>query len=270
MSFPSWSAIPSRRHPQIKKRKSPAGKIAPFLIAASYSISTPEHLPAQTTAAPTPPAPLHQAFPLSWINQAGIDYVLNAVPPPPVAGSDEDKADLQAVLKAQADRTPIDIEEARADRKFRIELLTRSLSPDFTARNYPVTFALLGRVLQDESFLTSNLKARYKRNRPYQDHPEVKNLFVIEHDGFSGEIASASRILVLVLAELLKDHIDDLLKRDEVLAQSGVKAGVIYPSDLIAGRAVAQALIFVLQGQPGFEAEMNRARVEINSKASTK
>jgi acid phosphatase (class A) len=234
-----------------------------LLIAASYGVLALEQLPADPASAPatSPSAPQHAS--LSWLSESAKTYVLEAVPPPPAFGSDKDKADLQAVLKAQAMRTPDEIKEAVADQKFTIGLLAGVISPDFTPENYPVTFDFLNRVREDESFLTSTLKKRYKRHRPYQDHPEVKNLFTVEQASYPSGHAAGSRMLVLVLAELFHDKSAALLNRDNLVSQSRVNAGVHYPSDIIAGRALAHALIFVLQGNAAFERDMANAQAEI-------
>jgi acid phosphatase (class A) len=214
----------------------------------------------------TPAAPVE---PLSWIGPAGKAYVLQSVQPPPAPGSDRGNADLQAVLKAQAERTAGDTKEALADQKFTIGLYASVLSPDFTPENYPVTFDFLNRVRADESFFTSTLQARYKRHRPYEDHPEVKNLFVDEQaSDYPGRFAADSRMIMLVLAELFPEKAPALLNRELVITQSGVNAGVLYPSDVFAGKALAHALMYVLQDNPGFDNDMAKARAEIQEKAA--
>ncbi len=232
-------------------------KSFPLLFAAACSASALNPLSAQADSAPMPSAPLQKLLSLKGMTPAGIDYILNAVPPPPAPGSDEEKADFQAVLKAQAAR-----------RAFRIELLTNVLGPDFTLRNYPLTFALLGQVQEETRLLNDKVKARYQRHRPYQDHPEIKNLFAADSFGYPSEFAADSRMLVLVLSELFPFKAGDLLHRDLVLAPNDVPAGVAYPSNIIAGRALAHAFLFVIQDNPDFKHDLARAQAEIAEKTS--
>ena len=237
-----------------------------LLIAASYGVSALEQLSADPASSAPPSQSAPQQASLSWLSERGVVYVLQAVPPPPAIGSDKDKADLQAVLKAQATRTPDEIKEALVDQKFKIGLMAGIISPDFIPENYPITFDFLNRVREDASFLNSTLKERYKRHRPYQDHPEVKNLFPVEQYSYPSGHASGSRMLMLVLVVLFPDKSTALLDRDNLIAQSRVNAGVHYPSDIIAGRALAHALIFVLQDNPAFEADLAKAQAEIAGK----
>ena len=237
---------------------------AVLLLLVVTSGSPFERLIADTENSPN--TPRQRPPPLSWIGPSGIVYVLKAVPTEPGRGSEKEKTELQVVLKAQAARTPQEIEEAKKDQKFKIELLAGAVSPDFTDKNYPITFSFLNRVLDDDIFLYSTLQGLYKRHRPYQDHPGIKNLFADGTFGYPSGVATDSRMLVLVLAELFPNKGIALLSRDEVIAQSGVKAGAQYPSDIIAGRALATALIFVLQDNPGFIADMNKAKAEIEAR----
>jgi hypothetical protein len=113
----------------------------------------------------------------NWLNEDDKKNLLQSIPPAPTLGSALDQQDVQGVLKLQATRTPQDIAEALSDKNFRLEIVARPLGPSFTKTDYPVTFALLDRVNEDEYLLNSTLKKEYKRLRPFQSHPEVKALF---------------------------------------------------------------------------------------------
>jgi acid phosphatase (class A) len=241
---------PYNPHPptRFEMTRNSFSKSFPLLFAAACSASALNPLSAQADSAPMPSAPLQKLLSLQWTTQAGMDYILNAVPPPPAPGSDEEKADFQAVLKAQAARRAGDTNEIQAGLK--IGLLTTVLSPDFIPRNYPLTFAFLGQVQEETRLLNDKVKARYQRHRPYQDHP------------------ADSRMLVLVLSELFPFKAGDLLHRDLVLAPNDVQAGVAYPSDIIAGRALAHAFLFVIQDNPDFKHDLARAQAEIAEKTS--
>ena len=73
-------------------------------------------------------------------------------------------------------------------------------------------------------------------------------------------------MVIQLLSELFTDKAVPLLLRDVAIAQSRVNAGVNYPSDIVGGRALAVALIFVLQDNPLFEKDLARAKAEIAAK----
>lgn len=234
--------------------------LLPALSVATFAL---EQTSAQavSTAATSPP-PQHAA----WVGDRGTAYLLQAVQPPPAGGSDQDIADIQAVLKAQATRTAAEIKEAKADQKFTIGLLGSIIGSDFTAENYPITFNFLNRVQAEESYLNLLAQNKCQRHRPYQDHLEIINLFTVGRYSYPGAQAADSRILTLVLAQLFFDKTTDLLNRDNVITQSGVNAGINYPSDVVGGRALAHSLMFIIQDNPAFLHDMGQAKAEIAAK----
>jgi acid phosphatase (class A) len=252
--------------PPLEFRRRIASGVARACVAISFLGSAPLLADPSNTAANVPPT---QATSLSWIGPNGKAYVLQAISPPPAPSSDQEKSDLQAVLKAQSERTAADVQEAMADQNFTIALFGDVLGPDFTPQNYPVTFDFLNHVLMDENFLNAQLQKRYKRRPPYADHPEVKNLFAATGaSSYPSQFAAQARIIMLVLAELFPEKASAIVTRELVLTQSGVNAGVSYPSDVNAGKAQAHALIYVLQDNPGFDKDMAGAKAEILSKAT--
>jgi len=85
------------------------------------------------------------------------------------------------------------------------------------------------------------LKEKIRRNRPYQDFPYVKKLKEIEPSDFSfpsGHAFGAYHIAHHLSKEYphLSQPLLDLAKR---IAESRVRAGVHYPSDIEAGRLLA-------------------------------
>lgn len=241
-------------------------RLACCAIAFNCFIAAPRDFAAETPPVSASTALPHKAIGWHWLRETDKEVLLKVVPPMPLPGSDQDKADFQGVLKAQAARTPQDVEEAKADEKFTIELVTRVVGLDFTQAHYPITFDFLHRVREDENFLTSTLKERCKRHRPYQDHPEVKNLFAAKQYSYPSGHAAGSRILMLVLVRLFPDKASALLNRANAIAQSRVNAGVHYPSDIIAGNALAHDLEYALQDNPAFLNDLDKAKAEIAGK----
>jgi len=247
--------------------KQPASKAVLLLIAANYALFTMLQLPADSASAPASSQSKEQNGSLRWVSEQGTAYLLQAVPPPPTLSSDKEKADLAAVLQAQAARTAAEMEEAKADQTFAIELMAKVIGPDFTAKNYPVTFDLLNRLQTEMQALSSMLQAKYQRHRPYQDHPEVKNLYTVDQPGYPGLQAAESRMTTLILSQLFAENTTSLLDRDQTIAQSSVDAGANYPSDIIGGRALAHSLLFVLQSNPIFMSDLAKAKAEVIKKS---
>lgn len=115
-------------------------------------------------------------------------------------------------------------------------LKIRGFSPDIN---------MLRRLWKDEKEsgleYIKKLKEKIRRNRPYQDFPDIKKLKGIEPSDFSfpsGHAFGAYYIAHNLSKEYphLSQPILDLAKR---IAESRVRAGVHYPSDIEAGRLLA-------------------------------
>ena len=242
---------------------------APVLMAAAWcgSVRGQDAGQAAPSNSPaTPPAQPSASTKLNWMDQRGVDYILSSVPPPPAPGSRDEAEDLAAVLKAQHERTATDIAKARVDEHFGLATLAGVIGPDFTQKNYPVSYALLDRILQDQGFLNSTLQARFHRQPPYAQHPEIKNLFSVSGFSYPSAPVSESRILSVTLMELFRPKTGELANRDLELGQNLLNAGVIYPTDIIGGRQLAQSLLFVIHDTPEFQRDITRAKIEIAGK----
>ncbi len=239
--------------------------MAPLLLAANCGLSPQAHAQLSTNGAPVSVPETSSFQPQPWMGPAGFRYILDAVAPPPEPGSADEKSDLDQLLQAQAARTPADIKEAMADEHFSLKLLAEAVGPDCTPKKFPVAFALLEKVLREEEFFNGVLKAKYKRARPYADHPEIKNLYSAATPSYPSDRASASRLSTLLLMELFPAKSGAVLDRDLVLGQSGVNAGVDYPSDVIQGRNLAHAILYVIHDTPSFQQELMRAKRETGS-----
>lgn len=200
----------------------------------------------------------------SWLTENDKTRLLNSIPPKPALGSELDNKDLATVLKFQAARTPQDIAEAFNDKKFRLEFVSAGvLSPNFTAENFPKSFALLIHVNQDESLLNSTLKKQNQRLRPFQSHPEVHALFSVDQYSYPSGHASGSTVLAAILGELFPDKKEALLARAEAVCRSRVIAGVHYPSDIEEGKKLGRALVDALLANPDFQKDLAAARSEL-------
>ena len=73
--------------------------------------------------------------------------------------------------------------------------------------------------------------------------------------------------LALVLAELLPQHQDIILKRGFEFGQSRIIAGYHFQSDVDAGRLTASAVVARLHADDEFKALMKAAKHEFNKKS---
>jgi acid phosphatase (class A) len=189
------------------------------------------------------------------------------LPAPPAAGSSAALAELDAVLRAQAARTP-----EQAARCVQIEHETiwlfgsEVVGPWFNAANLPKTAAFFAAVREDFVPLNRTAKALYPRQRPPFADPRVKPCVEFADTGaYPSGHGIQSSLWAGLLAEILPDHAADFANRAGETRRYKLLSGVHYPSDITAGQAVGEALARELLKNPAVQKTIAELRAEASA-----
>lgn len=189
--------------------------------------------------------------------------VAKILPEPPAPGSLAAVADLEAVLQAQAWRTPE--QEAWAkfvdqDNPFKHASV---LGAWFTKDNLPVTAAFINEVTEDVNAVGALTKALHARPRPSQVDARVKPVIALPTTAsYPSGHSTRAYAWAAVLAEIFPEQRSELMARAERAAWGRVLAGVHYPSDTIGGRLLAEAVVAKLRTREAFRAAVEKCRAE--------
>lgn len=189
--------------------------------------------------------------------------VAKVLPAPPAPGSLAAEADLEAVLQAQAWRTPE--QEAWAkfidqDNPFKHASV---LGTWFTKENLPVTAAFINDVTEDVNAVGALTKALHARPRPSQVDARVKPVIAVPTTAsYPSGHCTRAYAWAAVLAEIFPDKRAELMARAERAAWGRVLAGVHFPSDTIGGRLMAEAVVAKLKQREAFRAAVEKCRAE--------
>ena len=204
------------------------------------------------------------AAPASLLTPPQVGALVGTVPPPPAPNSDEDRADLAAVLGAQKARTPDTEAECKRDEHFTEHLFQTIYGNDRTRENSPRFYELMRAVLEATAEVNGAAKEKFRRKRPYQGHPEVvRELFSVHGYSYPSGHSMASFTLAMVLADLFPEQTKALLDRAGQIAQSRVEAGVHYPSDIKEGEVLGKATAAAILSQPAFQVNLAEVRAEL-------
>jgi acid phosphatase (class A) len=218
-------------------------------------------------AGPAAQAPVAPAA--SWTNDAA-DSWLWSVPPPPVAGSLEDRADLQTMLDVQAHRTPEESAEAKVDQQIGPERFAAVVGHPLDV-SVPQTLALLTNLSLATKALSDASKKNWKRPRPYDASPQVQP--VIDKPGTpanpSWSYPSGHSLwgysMALVLSAMLPEKRPEILARGRQFGWNRVVGGVHWPTDVAAGRTAAVAVVARLGRDPAFRQDLGGATTELRA-----
>lgn len=148
-------------------------------------------------------------------------------------------------------------------------LLGITLSP----ANAPNFLHLMSQVRSDAELLLGPVKKSVGsggRHRPFLEYPQLPRC-ELSYPGLadSGSYPSGHAALGWLwgslLAELAPEYADQLLARGVAFGDSRVVCGFHYPSDVVAGRLAAAALLARLHAEPAFLKDLGAARKEITA-----
>ncbi len=209
--------------------------------------------------APTQPVDVSNLHYLS----AGKPDVIALLPPPPLPGSPEQDADMAEVRSVVHAATTGDVNVAISQRKFSIESFAPAIGAFFQPGKLPKTDAFFKNVQSDAESVTDNSKDYYKRPRPFVLDPGLASGKLEKSYSYPSGHSTESMVLALVLADLFPDKRDGILAEARSIGWHRVEIGRHYPTDIYAGRVLAQAIVCEMKKSDRFQTDFAAAKAEV-------
>jgi acid phosphatase (class A) len=191
--------------------------------------------------------------------------ILSLLPPPPVAGSAADKADVNALLTMQAKRTQAMCDFAQAD----VEIsLKRFLAPLRLTLNGDTvqTEQLLKHMTTSLRTMSDTAKKHYKRPRPYiydtRLIPCISKVAAESYSYPSGH-AALGYMMAALLTKVIPEQQAKWQGRADDYARSRVIGGVHFPSDIEAGKIMGLASADYSLHDPALRPHYDLTRIEL-------
>ncbi len=226
---------------------------------------------AATVAAPAPTAPHY--FSADQLDSTAL------IEPPPLAGSDAARADLQAVLDAQhaahaSGTTARAVADAALDCQRVADVLTPAL-PEQGDRAAAVAFAT--RAAKQVSGAAGAPKRYWARPRPFIVSAAVERLADVaadspfsvtggyerDHTSYPSGHMTFGTACAIVLAQMVPEQSAALFARARLYGESRLIVGAHFPTDVDAGRRVGTAAAGVMLRNAQFQADLRAARAQL-------
>jgi len=185
--------------------------------------------------------------------------------PPPLPNSPEqaaDMAEVQAVCHAASSN---DVTVAFSERKFDIFNFTPAIGPFFVSGKFPKTEAFFQRVQKDAETVTDGAKEYYHRPRPYTLDPGLASGKLEKSFSYPSGHSTESMVLALVLAEVFPDKRDPIIAEARNIGWHRVEIARHYPTDIYAGRVLAQAIVHQMNKSDEFQHDLAAVRAEVGA-----
>jgi acid phosphatase (class A) len=217
-------------------------------------------------------APLHAADTMDKTNASSgqLHYLTGKKPnaiellaPPPLPDSPEQAADMAEVQAVYHAATSNDIAAAYSEKKFDIFNFKAAIGDFFVAGKFPKTEAFFEKVQKDAEAVTDKAKDYYQRPRPYVTDPSLVNGKLEKSFSYPSGHSTESMVLALVLADVFPDKHDAIIAEARTIGWHRVQTARHYPTDIYAGRVLAQAIVKQMEKNDDFIKDIAEVKAEV-------
>jgi acid phosphatase (class A) len=189
------------------------------------------------------------------------------VPPPPPKDGPEDKADMKAVLDAQAAASDARKAQALADSDETVYVMfTQVLGEKFNAAATPKAALMFERIGESEDDTLDTAKPFFGRVRPWIANPEVKAIAKpTKSASYPSGHTTRVTIDAIMLSAMVPEKKAEIWARAQDYAQSRIIGGMHFPSDIAAGWRTGTAMAAVMLQNPVFKADFDAAKIEVRA-----
>ncbi len=210
----------------------------------------------------------------AFAKDAALNYLKDGKPevtellaPPPLPGSLEQAADLAEVHAVFAAASSSDKAAANSEKSFTVFNFSEAVGPFFQESNLPKTADFFHKVQSDAATVTDAGKDYFKRPRPYTTDPTLANGKLEKSFSYPSGHSTETMVLALVLADLLPDKHDAIVAHARQMGWHRVQIARHYPTDIYAGRVLAQAIVKQFKKSEAFQNDFAAAKAELAAAA---
>jgi acid phosphatase (class A) len=187
--------------------------------------------------------------------------------PPPIPGSAEQAADLASARAIFKGRTPTDEARALKHLKLTIFNFTPAVGDFFQPGKFPRVEQFFEDLKQEAKEEIFNPKDHWRRTRPYDVDKDL-NLGEPEKSfSYPSGHSTQGMLAALVLAEIFPEKREALLAIGREMGWDRVIIGKHYPTDVYAGRVLAQNFVQQLLATPSFQKDLTEVKAELRAAA---
>jgi len=184
--------------------------------------------------------------------------------PPPLPDSPEQAADLAEVRAVHENCSSNELSVAMSETKgVSVFFFTPVIGDVFQPGKLPKTEAFLNRAQKNAKRVVDAAKTHWERPRPYKVDPALLSGEPEKDFSYPSGHSTESMVLALVLADLFPDKRDAIIAEARAIGWHRVEIARHYPTDVYAGRVLAQAIVREMKESPDFQRDLAEAKAEI-------
>jgi acid phosphatase (class A) len=185
--------------------------------------------------------------------------------PPPLPNSAEQAADMDELRAVFHAASKNDRAAAYSEHVFSVFNFAPVVGVFFQSNNLPKTAAFFEKVQRDAASVTDLGKDYFHRPRPYTADPTLANGKLEKSFSYPSGHSTESMTLALVLADLFPEKRDTIIAHARLMGWHRVQIARHYPTDIYAGRVLAQAIVRQFKKDDSFEKDFAQVKAEIEA-----
>jgi acid phosphatase (class A) len=194
---------------------------------------------------------------------AGEPDAIALLAPPPLPNSPEQAADLAEVQSVSHAASSTETAAAMTEKKFNAFTFAPAIGDFFQPGKFPRTEEFFRLVQKDAAKVTDNAKDYWKRPRPYSVDPTLAAGKLEKSFSYPSGHSTESMVLALALADLFPGQRNAIIAQARLIGWHRVELGRHYPTDIYAGRVLAQAIVREMKKNAGFQKDFAAVKAEI-------
>lgn len=196
-----------------------------------------------------------------YIEESWYATLKNALPSPPTPGSKAQSVDEKALFKLQKSRSKTDCESAKSEVFVSLKSFFGPGDGPIPAETLERLTPLFEQIRNDADFFIQKLKVEFPRKRPFL---YVKGILPCVPKEVTGAYPSGhavlSHLFATILSEIVPAHSAYLTTRASQISEHRVLSGMHHPSDIEAGKQIAQRVYAELKRSPKFLSDLAQAK----------
>lgn len=192
------------------------------------------------------------------------DILKKQLPTPPAVGSKEQAADEKEILKLTKERTDEQCKQAKIEAPVSLDNFYGPATTKIKAEHIKILSPFFEQTRNDADFFIQQMKIDFPRKRPFLYMKEVKPCVPEEVTGaYPSGHATLSKLWALILTDFYPTESKTFEARAEDIGKHRILSGMHHPSDIKAGRQLAQLIYNELKKSKTYEAAFKDVQAKI-------